>query len=94
MAIQSTFYTVFTAEPSAFAVVPSPSRDAVDIISQLAVGKPTGGNNFMRAWAVPPHSAVVIRGTPGATRSNNFVRALAVSPHSMVVIRGTSNGSI
>ena len=66
MAIQSTFDTVFTAEPSAFAVVPSLSRDVVDIISQLAVGKPTGGNNFMRAWAVPPHSAVVIRGTPGA----------------------------
>ena len=72
MAIQSAFYTVFTADPSALAVVPSPSRDVVD----------------MRAWTVPPHSAVVIRGTPGATSINNFVRAWAVPPHSTVVIRG------
>ena len=37
----------------------------------------------MRAWMVSPHSAVVIRGTPGATRNNDFVRAWAVPPHSL-----------
>jgi hypothetical protein len=49
VAIQSTFNTVFTAEPSAFAVVPSPSRDVVDLSSQLAASRQANGRQQLYA---------------------------------------------
>ena len=82
MAIQSIFYTVFTAEPSALAVVPSPSRDVVDMSSQLAVGSQLEATTL----CVPDGPTPLGGGYQGDPRSNQeqrLVRAWAVPPHSL-----------
>ena len=66
MAIQSTFYTVFTAEPSAFAVVPSPSRDVVAMSSELAVGSQLEATTL----CVPDGPTPLGGGYQGDPRSN------------------------
>ena len=74
MAIQSTFYTVFTAEPSAFAVVPSPSRDVVAMSSQLAVGSQLEATTLcVPGWSHPTRRWLSGGPQEQPARSNDFV---------------------